>query len=132
LFIALWVRSYSLVYGLEYPYGASSNFVLGSEFGVLQIWNSNHDTGRPPTPKLWRTPADQRLKDRGGVPPDYLEFSLGGGFILIGLPHWLAILIIGAVAAVPWLRWQFSLRTLLITTTLVAVVLGIAVYALTK
>jgi hypothetical protein len=29
------------------------------------------------------------------------------------------------LAALPWLRWRFSLRTLLIATTLVAVVLGI-------
>jgi hypothetical protein len=39
----------------------------------------------------------------------------------------------GAIAAVvvPWLRWRFSLRTLLIATTLVALVLGLIVYATT-
>ena len=31
-------------------------------------------------------------------------------------------------AAIPWLRWRFSLRTLLIATTLVAVVLGLIVW----
>ena len=28
----------------------------------------------------------------------------------------------------PWLRWKFSLRTLLIATTLIAVVLGLVVW----
>ena len=36
---------------------------------------------------------------------------------------------LSAVAAIsPWLRWRFSLRTLLIATTLVAVVLGLIVW----
>jgi hypothetical protein len=46
----------------------------------------------------------------------------------ITLPHWCLILIASALAAVPWLRWRFSLRTLLIATTLIAVVLGIIVW----
>jgi hypothetical protein len=34
---------------------------------------------------------------------------------------------IGALATAPWLSWRFGLRTLLIATTLVAVVLGLIV-----
>ena len=45
------------------------------------------------------------------------------------MPIWGAVLLAAALAAAPWLRWRFSLRTLLIVTTLVAVVLGLAVYA---
>jgi hypothetical protein len=48
------------------------------------------------------------------------------------LPHWLLAFLITSVAAVPWIgqfRWRFSLRTLLIATTLVAVVLGLIVFA---
>ena len=37
------------------------------------------------------------------------------------------VAICGTLAAAPWLRWRFSLRTLLIATTLVAVVLGVIV-----
>jgi hypothetical protein len=47
----------------------------------------------------------------------------------VKFPHWFAIIISGISAAMPWLRWRFSLRTLLITTTLVAVLLGAIVYA---
>jgi hypothetical protein len=33
------------------------------------------------------------------------------------------------LSAMPWIRWRFSLRTLLIATTLVAILLGLIVYA---
>jgi hypothetical protein len=44
-------------------------------------------------------------------------------------PHWLLIAGFTAVAVAPWIHWRFSLRTLLIATTLVAVGLGLFVYA---
>jgi hypothetical protein len=47
------------------------------------------------------------------------------------VPHWFGVLILATLAGVPWIRWKwrFSLRTLLITTTLVAALLGLIVYA---
>ena len=47
------------------------------------------------------------------------------------MPHWFGVLIFASLAGIPWTlwRWRFSLRTLLIATTLVAVVLGMIVYA---
>ena len=50
----------------------------------------------------------------------------------ITIPAWMPTMLIAAVATAPWidrLRWRFSLRTLLIATTIIAVVLGIAAYA---
>lgn len=46
------------------------------------------------------------------------------------VPHWFGLLIFGSLAGLPWIRCQFrySLRTLLIVTTLVAVVLGCVVW----
>jgi hypothetical protein len=41
------------------------------------------------------------------------------------MPYWLPIFSTVALAAIPWLRWRFSLRTLLIATTLIAVGLGV-------
>ena len=38
------------------------------------------------------------------------------------------VLVASRCRAFPWLRWRFSLRTLLIATTLVAVVLGLIVW----
>jgi hypothetical protein len=45
------------------------------------------------------------------------------------LPFWFPVLLSAAIAAVPWIRCRFTLRTLLIATTLVAVVLGAIVWA---
>jgi len=45
-------------------------------------------------------------------------------------PHWFSAAVFGILGTLPWLPWspQFSLRTLLIATTLVAVVLGLIVW----
>jgi hypothetical protein len=45
--------------------------------------------------------------------------------------YWFLCLLVVFFAAIPWIHWtlRFSLRTLLITTTLIAVVLGLIVYA---
>ena len=47
----------------------------------------------------------------------------------VRFPHWLPVFVTATIAALSWLPWRFSLRTLLIVTTLVAVVLGLIVYA---
>jgi hypothetical protein len=39
------------------------------------------------------------------------------------------VLLTAACAPLSWIRWRFSLRTLLFATTLVAVVLGLVVWA---
>jgi hypothetical protein len=51
-----------------------------------------------------------------------IERTATGYFV--AMPHWFTILLTATVAALPWFKWQFSLRTLLIATTLVAVALG--------
>ena len=57
------------------------------------------------------------------------ETYKGSGFHLI-VPHWFLVLTTGAIAGLPLVRWRFSLRTLLIATTLVAMVLGLIVVVL--
>jgi hypothetical protein len=45
----------------------------------------------------------------------------------VKVPYWLLILLLAALATSPWVTWRFSLRTLLIATTLVAIALGLIV-----
>ena len=56
----------------------------------------------------------------------------GSGFRFLGdsacLPLWPIVALTATLAPAPWPRWRFSLRTLLIATTLVAVVLGVIVW----
>jgi hypothetical protein len=49
----------------------------------------------------------------------------------VAFPHWFLVIISVALTAVPWLRWKrrFSLRTLLVATTVVALALGLIIYA---
>ena len=62
--------------------------------------------------------------------------ALGDWIRELTIPHWyvcvpywfLVLLSVADLPSHPWLRWRFSLRTLLIATTLVAVVLGIIVW----
>jgi hypothetical protein len=44
------------------------------------------------------------------------------------LPHWWLVLLALIFAVLPWKRLRFTLRTLLLAITLVAVVLGAVVY----
>jgi hypothetical protein len=46
---------------------------------------------------------------------------------ILAAPHWLLLLYTVTLGTIPWLHWRFSLRTLLIAMTLVAVVLGLIV-----
>jgi hypothetical protein len=50
---------------------------------------------------------------------------------MISVPCWCCVAFFAALSAAPWFRWtwKFSLRTLLIATTLIAVMLGLIVWA---
>jgi hypothetical protein len=49
--------------------------------------------------------------------------------VLVRTPIWIPALTLALLAGVPWIRWskQFTIRTMLIVTALVALVLGIIV-----
>ena len=49
------------------------------------------------------------------------------GTIASTIPQWLAVSLLLLVSSAPWLPQRFRLRTLLIATTLVAVVLGLVI-----
>jgi hypothetical protein len=46
------------------------------------------------------------------------------------VPYWFVVSLCAGISTAPWLRRQFSLRTLLIATTIVAVCIGLAVMML--
>ena len=62
----------------------------------------------------------------------YIEHSSARA--LATIPYWFAVLLTGLITTAPWIAWspRFSLRTLLISTTLVAVGLGLIVYEIRK
>jgi len=73
----------------------------------------------------------------GGELQDNFEADRGNPFdslkserTTIITPHWFLVLISTAVAIVPWLPLRFSLRTLLIATTLIAILLCLIVWSI--
>ncbi len=128
LLIVFWVRSYWWIDALFGLGSAPQYFAVGSEHGVISV------TGNPNLLALLSA-ANWKLE---GFPPGpkpaqsgflgfYYETSQQQGTRLRFPICFLVILSVTAGAA-PWIR-RFSLRTLMIATTLVAVVLGLIVWA---
>ena len=64
---------------------------------------------------------------RTRIHPAIVQVNEIGTATMIHLPNWLLVFSLSFAGTIAWIRWQFSLRTLLIATTLVAVVLGLIV-----
>jgi hypothetical protein len=133
LLIVLWVRSYKwndyrykCVYGmrallLDSAHGqvAISTTLLPATFG--SNWSESGSDDMDGTPGAIQRFTENKLGF--AVMTDTNNFS-------VVLPHWFALALIATCAAAPWMQWskRFSLRTLLIATTLVAMVLGLIVW----
>ncbi len=122
----LWVRSWEIQsgavswYGDEWKYEISGKriFKVFSNRGAIRLSTSSMVAG-------W---AIRVLEEENAL--------LGFGAIkdrtsrYAQMPHWFLVSMTLFAAVVPWLPWsrRFSLRTLLIATTLVAAVLGLVVW----
>jgi hypothetical protein len=125
LLIVLWVRSYRVLNSLDFSGGHRFTYSRGclfidEQFGVQGT-----------------RPKGSQHKLLGH---SVLHVVVSGGEVMpygVGtkLPLWPLVVIGAVLAAAPWIRqlpWRFSLRTLLIAMTLVAVVLGAVMWAATK
>lgn len=122
----LWVRSYWWSDTIHFSAGHSSGGLSESHTGDIVVVHSD-----VPDDWLWISePVYPMLSE---PPWDTWEFTVDDGMTTIRFPHWFPALAFGILAASLWipLRYfaRFSLRTLLIATTLVAVVLGLGVWA---
>jgi hypothetical protein len=61
--------------------------------------------------------------------PSYRGLILRDEYDHTYVPHWCPIVAFGALAVFPWLSHRFSLRALLLTTTVIALALGLIIYA---
>jgi hypothetical protein len=127
LLIVLWVRSYSVVDFWSLPITAQYSITLGSVPGEIPIGITGYaDTTAT---HLITVPTEKWQTEATTVPS-----ALFGGItrverdVQVWVPSWFLVASTAAFAIVPWLRWRFSLRTLLIATTLVAVLLGLIVW----
>jgi hypothetical protein len=134
LLIVLWARSYSKVDSCRCPTGRHSTLHIQSASGRIIAFVLPYSGG-------WKTgsirvenvgPSDV-LKSPVMGTANYVSFYNGASRIGV-VPYWAAFLPVAAIAAaisLPWirkLRYRFSLRTLLIVTTLIALLLGLIVW----
>jgi hypothetical protein len=132
LLIVLWVRSYTTWDRCYWP-GKTLGVQLNSDAGHIVL------VVAPPAPSSDITsffaaslPSDDEGKTfyKNDILGFYFE-PLPKGFRL-DVPFWFSSLVCMTFAILPWrqqIDWRFRLRTLLIATTLVAVVAGLAVWA---
>ena len=123
LLIFLWIRSYWREVVIGYVDSRNRELHFVSWNGGISVSTANHD---PSNPGAWRKYVAWE--------PGIIGF---GGFTTarstsVKVPHWFPVLLFATLATLPLirLRWKYSLRTLLIATTLVAVVFGLAVVSL--
>jgi len=134
MLVALWKRSYWWTDGINGQLTSKYCLGVGSMpgcFGTLIYSRSP----RPSMPRWTITtrPTDQWLASARHSGP-FIPSRIWGAFYCSGLsgfvlPYWFGLTFAVVIATAPWIRWskRFSLRTLLIATTLVAAGLGLIV-----
>jgi hypothetical protein len=140
LLVVLWLRSY-------WRFDEAEGHVLGKPIRLLMA--SGHlrldllAFGRPPKKFEWSSNTIEQngwvglnpLDKDGGtsISCKLFNFSMSARRTFAWMPFSIAVLLTATLAGIPWITAvrRFSLRTLLIATTLVAVVLGIIAYSST-
>src|SRR5262245_34253035 len=136
LVCAMWVRSITWADAVTGPFVTSEDVIIVRSLpGVVDI---NHQPGTSPPPwskitddarQIW---DDIQNADPAARPYEsrfWGMFHVDLSWPAITFPYWFAVLTTALVATLPWLRLRFSLRTLLIATTIIAVALGIVVWS---
>jgi hypothetical protein len=122
LLVVLWVRSYAGVNSISWYRGREA-ILFGSRDGRIFLFP-------------FTVPAAHVISwevNCGPVDPEMdllISWRSNSRYYQRSAPHWRLIAISAITAVLPWLRWKFSLRTLLFATTLIAAILGLIVYAI--
>jgi type VI protein secretion system component VasF len=125
LLIVLWVRSHWEIdiYGKQ-PSNVNGFSLLSRNGAVYCAIGREMDLD-----VTWRFILAWIDVDAARTTSRHFVIANDGMITIVRVPDWFLLGLIAALVAAPWIRWQFSLRTLLIATTLVAVVLGVIVWA---
>ena len=128
LMVVLWVRSYSRLTTWQFLTTPQIRYYLHSVDGTLAIQCWYREFISKELVPMFRKSDMSWLTTNAGLS---VRGTPGLGIESVSISYWLLTVATGALATMPWLPiWRFSLRTLLIATTLVAVVLGAVVYAI--
>lgn len=121
MLIALWVRSYWRwdTYRVQTN---SHRTTLGSNSGTFYLMDWSRAN---PETHGWLRDSSEAMRT-----PIEFRWRAGGELLVVVVPTWLPVILTGATAVIPWIQpsKRFRLRTLLVTTTLFGIVLGLAAY----
>lgn len=139
-FVALWVASYFWLVSVSFRIDSDGQIGVNSERGQLNWFKLGQMNGDVVGPIYWQAIsleiADrwmQRQRRTWPPEPTLIGFDVRSDYRLLQVvtPHWFPILLIGIVGifAKPRPQLKLGIRDLLIITTIVAVLLTIAVRA---
>jgi hypothetical protein len=130
LLVVLWVRSYWWQDVCSVSVPSSQRLVVMSMEGKLSFRINDSHINRFFSYKTYSVDVVfANLSRESGMSVEQLKKrprDYSRSFLVAS--HCVAVIGSAALAAFPWLRWRFSLRTLLIAMTLIAVVLGAVVW----
>jgi hypothetical protein len=131
LLIVLWVRSYTHPEFLKCRFGIAPQFDVISTPGnvYINLSDSYRIDGIIEKEELSEE-ALEVLDDSGMVG---WGLNLSQDYVNISAPYWFLVgvtAITATIAALPWIKWRFSLRTLLIVMTLFALFFGAVAWSL--
>jgi hypothetical protein len=130
--IGLWVRSYLYFVNIQTLPFANRTLQCTVSPGRMYFRTNRRDFDwLSGVWQIHKSDADFNNWDH----PDQSAFFVsinqwGPGDIAFRFPFWFPVVITAALAAAPWLRCRFSLRTMLIATTMLAALLGAIVCAI--
>jgi hypothetical protein len=136
LLIAVWVRSYWRQDLVRYRYIGTHYFWMYYDDATLGWGENSLDRMESVEAEFgssrWLVANSNEAQPFAETAPAGFSrwnlFTSGG--LAVWSPIWFPTLLLAVMAAVPWIRWRYSLRTLLIATTLVAVVLGLIAWSM--
>ena len=128
--MGMWVWSYWCGYRLDWISAGKREFIVESVSGHVRFTYIRKLGVNAVAISLpfWRVDHWPPGETVGAWKPrlEFVAFNTPPGGFLVGVPHWFLVLTSGSLAMVFRLQWppRFTLRSLFIATTFLAVVLG--------
>ena len=126
LLISLWVRSYWGRSSSEVLVTPTHKYYVHSLGGTVAFVREERTFITVEIHRIYAESDFLRLTTNAGLRIVRNDFD--GSLAEVSISYWLLTAATVFVAAIPWLPWRFSLRALLIFTTLVAVALGLIMW----
>jgi hypothetical protein len=119
LLLASWARSYWYYDYVNYRHSGG-----WSGRGTVCIVSTSRYSSSPWRPKTQRYSENSKPEwIRKFAPP--VSWKYEPGYLAVWIAYWLVLLIPAMLSVLPWIRLRFKLRTLLVVTTLFALVLTV-------